>query len=407
MAGFLEGNKPNLPPSGDIIPNYDSVYEAVLALANKEGHYDSTYSAVLSIYQELTGDYDTEWDSTYSIVCEIAKGVEDGSINIGGGSSEEEEEDFSPKIRFFDIDGNQVEEWTLEEAKTKTEADFPTVPNIKMDGWTLNFDGWNIPIEDINTADADIIVGAMYKPDDNKTRITLEITPENLNTVLFITMLEDCVIDWGDGTYDEPDTVNGYPSHTYETAGTKTVTISGNWGNDYYDLSYATKYFNFPIKYYFNQIIYIYCHTISNPCFVNFKNLEQITFPNISCFYNKVNFSYCVKLKCLHLPKSSVKYPNSYKYNLKSYAFQFTDNLKILSFCIYQDDFGSTFSNCHYLKYLSTNFFTKSISLQRMYSIEHINVKPSCTIYGLENFSNLKYIDLQGRLFNPSVGCFR
>lgn len=283
---------------------FDSTYSAVLSIANnliEQGKYDSTYSAVLSIYQNLTGDTTTSFDSVYSIVVNIAEGIESGEIDLGGGSDIElvplnetvtynglhqfvpvdgvaynqvditvdipnetltqtittngtydyapsegffngvsvtvdvptgggsEEQDFSPKIRFFDFDGNIVEQWTLDEAKTKTAGDLPELKEIWRGDLLLLFGGWNTPLEDMWETTSDIAVGSMWSPSDKNSWIKVNIGPENLTTVLLIEVLGDSVIDWGDGTTDDADTISGYPQHTYDSAGEKWIKIIGDW----------------------------------------------------------------------------------------------------------------------------------------------------------------------------------
>ena len=316
MAGFLEGNKPNLPPTGDIIPNYDSVYEAVLALANKDGHYDSTYSAVLSIYQELTGDYDTEWDSTYSIVCEIAKGVENGDISIGGGGSGEEDDDNPQKYnthKFYNANGGLVEEWTLEETQSKTEL--PTLGSIPFSGWSLDFDGWNWDLEQLKSATCGQNIGAMYRPSDGKTHIVVDIAPENLYTILFVQMLEGFEIDWGDGTIEDVDTVNGYPQHTYTTAGSKEIKITGNWLPQWGVAPTDTQtYEGFPGWYYASRIKAVFSgDKLGMLNFGYCTGLEYLTFTGDVHVYdsNFYRFYNIKSLKYLALPKGITGYPEN------------------------------------------------------------------------------------------------
>ena len=128
-----------------------TTYDKVTQLANTlqaEGKYDSTYSAVLAIYQELTGDTETKFDSTYSIVATIADGVESGDISIGGGEGGEVKDYNTHK--FYNANGELVEEWTLEETQSKTEL--PTLGGIPFGDWTLNFDGWNWDSERLKSA---------------------------------------------------------------------------------------------------------------------------------------------------------------------------------------------------------------------------------------------------------------
>ena len=373
----------NLPPSGDITQPelYDSIYEAVLALANEDGHYDSTYSAVLSIYQELTGDIDTKFDSTYSIVSEIAKGVEDGSINIGGGdisltsltesinrngsySYSAESGTAYKKVnisvnvpaeapiplthKFYDLNGDIVAEWTLEETQSKTAL--PTSSNIPMDGWTLNFDGWNWNLDEIKSATCSQNIGALYKPSDNKTHFVVDITEENLSTVLFVEIYGDAVIDWGDGTTDDADTITGYPRHTYSTTGVKHITIDGEWGT-YYNSN--NTYVSAPAydvnnRYYFNQVTNIYVAIpLSKIVFEELNNLQSITFPNeinpiVTTGSNNVYFNKLRSIKHLTIPR--LIETSQYSYPYISYC-----NVKTISNPYYLSKFPQ-FVYCTYLE---------------------------------------------------------
>ena len=72
----------------------------------------------------------------------------------------------------------------------------------------------------------------MYRPSDGKTRIIVDIEPENLTYVLFV-YGNYTEVDWGDGTVETA--WEGDPTHTYESEGTKTITLTGTdirpqWG---------------------------------------------------------------------------------------------------------------------------------------------------------------------------------
>lgn len=213
---------------------FDSTYSAVVSMAEQlvgEGKYDSTYSAVLAIYQNLTSDVDTKFDSVYSIVVKIADGIESGEIDLGGGgdSGEIDPQKYNTH-KFYNYNGDLIEEWTLEETQSKTEL--PSLSGIPFGSWTLNFDGWNWDLEQLKSASCGQNIGAMYRPSDGKTRIVVEIEPENLTYVLFVDG-NYTEVDWGDGTVETA--WEGYPTHTYESEGAKTITLTGTdirpqWG---------------------------------------------------------------------------------------------------------------------------------------------------------------------------------
>ena len=389
MAGFLEGNKPNLPPTGDIIPNYDSVYEAVLALANKDGHYDSTYSAVLSIYQELTGDYDTEWDSTYSIVCEIAKGVEDGSISIGGGSSDDiylhnpvqpaytAPKELPLKINFLDGLGNIVETWDFEDRLNKTEL--PNLTELQLpDGIILHPLSWNFSLEEIKQSKIPMDVGGIYDSSDGCSYINVDISDENLSTMLFIEIYGDAVIDWGDGTTDDADTINGYPSHTYSSSGNKTIKINGEWGANYDSAELSGFVGEFPNFYFYNQVRYIYISSISSASVLRFNelyNCKNIIFGNVNLTNPTIEIKNTGLDNVLILPQDC----NSVRLNIDN------NYLKYLSLPV-----NNTYTNYIYV----TNTLIKNLYINSGFE-EKITCKFSSMSYAPTTLHCEKYIKLQ------------
>lgn len=231
----------------------------------------------------------------------------DITVNVEGGGSDDSDFDGSPKIRFFTGAGLLVEEWDFETAKTKTELPaFHTIePLLTQTGWNADFDDINWAIEH-NT---DLAVGALYRPNDNKTHIFVDIKPENLNTVLFIQMLDGFEIDWGDGVIEDVDTINGYPQHTYTTAGSKEIKISGNWLPQWgvSSLSMTAKDYNgFQNSYYFKQITHIFCGVKLNYYWFKYlSNLKYLTFVEDEVVYSQSNFNFteCDNLVAISLPK--------------------------------------------------------------------------------------------------------
>lgn len=245
---------------------FDSTYSAVVSMAEQmvgEGKYDSTYSAVLAIYQNLTSDMDTKFDSVYSIVVKIADGIESGEIDLGGGGdSGEIKWDYTPKylpqlIRFVNGLGEIVEIWDFEDRLNKTEL--PELSNITLpDGTILYGNMWNFTLEEIKQSEIPVDVGMLYDSIDGNSYINIEITPENLNTVLFINTPSNLSIDWGDGVIESINQ-NDEIAHTYENSGNYLIKIQGDWYANYTQNNMGvTSYFNYPNFYYYNQIKYIY-----------------------------------------------------------------------------------------------------------------------------------------------------
>lgn len=411
---------------------YNNTYDAVISIANSlmaEGKYDSTYSAVLAIYQSLTADDTTKFDSTYSIVTSIANGLEDGSISIGGGDislttltkSINKNGEYSytaesgtaykkvnisinvPAVqqttesthKFYDLNGELVEEWTLEETQSKTSL--PTVANIPMDGWTLNFDGWNWDLDKIKAATCSQNIGALYKPSDNKTHITVNITEDNLSTVLFVEIYGDAVIDWGDGATDDADTITGYPRHTYSTAGVKHITIDGEWGTA--DISYgSTQVDGINNRYYLNQVTNIYVAIpLSKLLFRELNNLQLITFPNEinpidTTGALRVHFSYLRSMKHLTIPRLIETSSNSVPYI--SYS-----TMKTISFPHYLSKFPDM-PNCPYVE--SVNIPDGITTINNVWtscnSLWEISIPDSVTSI------TSSFINIVGSITNPILG---
>ena len=129
-------------------------------------------------------------------------------------------------------------------------------------------------------------VGMLYDSPDGKSYIGVKITPENLNTVLFIDLYGDVTIEWGDGTSDDTDTINGLPQHTYSADGDYLIKITGDWASKYEGTDDGSvTYFNYPNFYYWNQIRYIYIasgyyHNASKYSFLDLSNCESLIFGN-------------------------------------------------------------------------------------------------------------------------------
>lgn len=351
---------------------YDSTYSAVLAIyqsltADDTTKFDSTYSIVTSIANGLEdgsisiggGDISltalTESitkNGEYSYTAESGKAFRKVNINVDVPDPDSESlvtsinangnyqytptseyfnsVDITVNVpaeapiplthKFYDLNGDIVEEWTLEETQSKTAL--PTSANIPMDGWTLNFDGWNWDLDKIKSATCSQNIGALYRPSDNKTHFVVNITEENLSTVLFVEIYGDTVIDWGDGATDDADTITGFPKHTYSTTGVKHITIDGEWVADYDDDNTYVSAPTYDVnnRYNYNQVTNIYIAIpLSKIRFNYLNNLQLITFPNeinpiVTTGSLNVSFKSLRSIKHLTIPRLIETSPYSYPY---------------------------------------------------------------------------------------------
>ena len=123
-----------------------------------------------------------------------------GGGNVGG-------------VSFIDYDGTIVETWALSDLASKTEL--PTPPTHDR----LVFQQWNWTLEDIKTANAEMVVGALYTTVSGLTEFYIRVTKAS---GLAITCNMVGNKNWGDGTED------ALTSHTYANYGDYIITCDGN-----------------------------------------------------------------------------------------------------------------------------------------------------------------------------------
>ena len=123
-----------------------------------------------------------------------------GGGNVGG-------------VLFIDYDGTIVETWALSDLASKTEL--PTPPTHDR----LVFQQWNWTLEDIKSANAEMVVGALYTTTSGLTEFHIRVTKAS---GLAITCNMVGNKNWGDGTED------ALTSHTYANYGDYIITCDGN-----------------------------------------------------------------------------------------------------------------------------------------------------------------------------------
>ena len=123
-----------------------------------------------------------------------------GGGNVGG-------------VSFIDYDGTIVETWALSDLASKTELPTPPVHD------RLVFQQWNWTLEDIKTANAEMVVGALYTTTSGLTEFHIRVTKAS---GLAITCNMVGNKNWGDGTED------ALTSHTYADYGDYIITCDGD-----------------------------------------------------------------------------------------------------------------------------------------------------------------------------------
>ena len=135
-------------------------------------------------------------------------------------------------VNFYDYDGTLLYSYTIPEANRLTELPQPPT----HDG--LTFQGWNYPLEAVQSAMRRMDIGATYITSDGKTRLYITVPansepglppPRNQVPLYFRQNVANGVtIDWGDSSPAETLSGTGVvnTTHTYETAGDFVISLS-------------------------------------------------------------------------------------------------------------------------------------------------------------------------------------
>ena len=135
-------------------------------------------------------------------------------------------------VNFYDYDGTLLYSYTIAEANRLTELPQPPT----HDG--LTFQGWNYPLEEVQSTTRRMDIGATYITSDGKTRLYITVPansepglppPRNQVPLYFQqTVANGVTIDWGDGSQTETLSGTGVvnTTHTYETAGDFVISLS-------------------------------------------------------------------------------------------------------------------------------------------------------------------------------------
>lgn len=342
----------------------------------------------------------------------------------------------SKDIDFVDYDGTLLYSYTFEEIKNITELPpLPAHPGLVCQEW-------NWSLEDIKNREKELIVGATYITDDDKTRIYIELRDEQELDMSFLfrqTKTNGVEVDWGDGspieTFESKFSTNDIlAKHNYNAVGNYIITFNSingctfsfGRGNSY---SNCTGYgdsagASSKMHYCANMIKKINLgknFTFSNGAFAWCRNLQTITIPKEAANIASEIFKECYALKAIIIPNGCKTIDNLFKYceNLEcvsfpnyietvtSNIFLYCLNLKRVIFPESIIKMGSLiFSNCLSLKkvVMPKNLNTLGSSVfSCCYSLEEINIPEGLTTLESQFISNcflLKEIQIPNNIIN-------
>lgn len=190
---------------------------------------------------------------------------------------------------------------------------------------------------------------------------TLEfnVLPDNLIVTLPISGNVNCEIDWGSGNNKEIVT-SDRPSHTYQTAGTYIVKISGDFEKMYNCSTNVTRV----ISWGNSNVLLTNMDSAFSRCvnLIEIPNDDYESFINVSSFLN--TFSYCSNL---------VSIPGNlflHCYNVSSFNGTFSNCTKLQSIpeelfdnCINVIDMAGVFSSCTNLTSIPSTLFVNNINV--------------------------------------------
>lgn len=280
---------------------------------------DSAMTATADAIRGKTGSTDSiEWDELTG----FASSIDEIS---GGGNVPVVEKD----VNFYDYDGTLLYSYTLDEVQALTELPDAPVPKKEI----LVFDEWNWTLADIKAYNNPLQVGAIYKTVDEKTYAVLKIDEDwqKSITIRYAQWCTSIVVDWGDGTADDPTTTSGgaavTKTHTYAEKGTYIVTINAN-GTWNMGLNSSSGTFFGSINN--NESVALRelyigkgARLLSN-AFVKAMGLEYITIPKTSTQTWMSVFVWCCSLRAVMFPSTFTKIDGG--------AFEYCYSMGVVSF---------------------------------------------------------------------------
>ena len=316
--------------------------------------------------------------------------------SIESGTTEVEEKD----VNFYDYDGALLFSYTIPEAQALTELPTPK----GHEG--LIFDGWNWDYEDVIALDYPMDIGAMYRTDDGKTRLYINVsTKVAMDVPLYFSQSVDrgVVIDWGDGTPNETIEGTGYVStaHHYNDVGEYCISLDVvegcllTLGSKQTNVSILGLVQNSsPLTYstYLDKVELGYRVGLTANVF-KFSLLTSIAISKDCVIPSSSAFHGTSVLKALVLPQLSTG--NGANQFANAYSIRYALLPKIA------DQTGGIVNNCRNLKHIRFAESIKTLSVNSLrgcYSISELLMPSSLTViasYAIAEMNSLRLLDFR------------
>ena len=233
------------------------------------------------------------------------------------------------EVNFYDFDGTLLYAYTIEEAQALTEL--PPAPTPKKD--FLVFDEWNWTLADIKAYNNSLQVGATYKTVDGKTYAVIKIDEDwqkNV-TLRYAQWCSSVVVDWGDGTTEDPTTTGSGASvtktHTYAEKGTYIIKVDADGVWNFGLNSSSGVFFGSANN---NESIALRELYVGNGArllgyaFLKARGLEVVMIPKTATQTWSDAFNWCASLRAVILPSTFTL--------ISARSFTYCFSLRVISF---------------------------------------------------------------------------
>ena len=300
-----------------------------------------------------------------------------------------EEPDPNSNVIFIDYDGSIAASKTTAQINAMTsDSDLPANPTHSG----LTAQGWNWTVAQLKAQltampAQKIYVGQMYTTASGATEIDVVMVEGRLNPILTICINGTISVDWGDNT--TADTVTGTSlttrqavSHTYQSAGSYTISISKVSGN--YTFFGSSSYSLLRKNTTANQNrVYANCvkairigngiTSIGDYAFNYCGSLTSVTIPSSVTSFGNYAFNSCYSFTSVTIPSGVTSFGN--------YAFQNCYSLASITMPSSVTSIGtSAFGSCYALASITIPSNVTSIgnsAFQNCYGVAEYHVKPT------------------------------
>lgn len=307
-------------------------------------------------------------------------------------------------VNFYDYDGKLLYSYTLAEVKQLSELPTPPTPPKEF----LVFDEWNWKLADIKSYNNPLQVGATYKTVDDKTYVVIRIDEDwqkNV-TIRYCQWCASFVLDWGDGTVEDPTTnssgANFTKTHTYAEKGEYIITIavSGTWNMGLNSTS-GTFFgsINNNESAALKEVYLGKGARLLGNAFYKAMSLEKVTIPKTATQTWASAFAWCSSLKAVVLPSTfTVITASSFAYAMSMEMISFPKSITEIQ----AESFGYAITKKVTLP-PATKIFLGGINiLERIVIPEGVtNINEIC-----RNAYNIKEVNIPSTVTNISASSF-